>query len=267
MFYKHIWYIYCSSPHVYVNGLNVFIGEYFRSHLDGYPLSDLSDLVSGRDAYVSGVLDRFRKDLSVEVFVLFNYNHFGPVALVFPPSGDPKLLIGYAVWNFTHYHYRYFLGRGIYQIHPRLNTPRMFYPAKRGSFEVVEVVSTCMLKFAIQFDITRSLSRRVMKLVKQFERGYTYTLFGRRLFDMGELFSEILFLVRNRFGKAGYEHLLEIFLDHRVYCEPVVGCEEFRRPLELIRQFLYTIDDKPESPDLEKYLIGLGFFRIPEYSK
>lgn len=263
MSYKHIWYICSSSAHVYIKGVNCFIGQYFRKTLDGYSLTDLSDLANGTNAYIREIIGVFCEGLTREVFVLFNYNHFGPIALLLSPGRTPELFTGYEVWDFSHYHYRYFLGYGIHHIHPKLDTPLMFYPCIRGSFEVGEVISVCMLEFANQFDVTRSLSRKIMKLVRRFERGFVYTLGGRKPFTMDDLFSEILWLVRENSGRRGYEHLIQIFLDHRIYYQPVIICEEFRRPLDLIRQFLYSLDDKLETLNIEKYLPKLGFRKYP----
>lgn len=265
MSHKHIWYICSSSDHVYINGTNFFIGQYFRKTLEGYSLTDLSDLVNGTDAYIREVLGLFCEGLTGEVFVLFNYNHFGPIALLLSPKRSPELFTGYEVWDFSHYHYRYFLGYGIHHIHPKFDTPLMFYPYIRGSFEVGEVISVCMLEFTNQFEVTRSLSRRVMKLVRNFERGFCYTLWGRKPVTMDDLFSEILERVRGLYGRQGFEHLVQIFLDHRIYYQPVIICEEFRRPLKLIRQFLYTLDDKLEPVNVEKYLLKIGFRKHPPY--
>lgn len=250
---------------MFMSNLKCFAGEYFRKNLDGYSLNDLSDLVSRIDVHVSKILDRFCEELSTEVFVLFNYNHFGPVALVFTPSErkHPKLLIGYPVWDFSHYHYRYFLGHGIHSIHPRYNTPNMFYPYIRGSFEVGEVILACMFEFANQFEVTKSLSRKILNLISGFERGFFYTLTGKTPVGMGDIFSEILYLVRKKYGRQGYEILVKLFLEHRIYYQPVILCEEFRKPLELIQQFLYSLDDKIDGLELEKYLLSLGFRKHP----
>lgn len=253
--------MFCSSPRVFLDGVGCLTGDYFRKHLDGYPLQNLSDLVSGNDPVIEKLFREFQRGLQTEFFVLFNYNHFGPVALLFSPQTfQPSLLTGYGCWEFSHYHFRYFLGHGKVTYHPRYDTPMMFYPYFRGLKEVGDVVSICMFEFAKNYDVKKSLSRKILKLVANFERGYSYSLTGKKPFDGSDLFAGVLRLVRDRYPRHSYEHLAQIFSNHGVYYHPAAVCDEFRRVFEIIWQFLFTLDlGTPSSIPLEKYLLSVGF--------
>ena len=255
---KYIWYISCSSPHIYLAGRAYFLGKYLRDSLDGYALTDLSDFLSSTDEYLNRVLNTICENLHSEIFAVFNYNHFGPVVLILSPSRERRILTGYGNWGFSHYHYRHFLGQGFFDIHPRYKTPSMFYPYVRGSFEVEEVILLCMLEFSNQYQISKAVSRQIVKMINVFERGYRFTITGRKPFGMEDLFSRILHLIQTRYGKYVMEDLVRVFVEHRIYYQPTVICEEFRHTFDLIRQFIYILNAHP-GENLEKYLLGAGF--------
>jgi hypothetical protein len=48
-------------------------------------------------------------------------------------------------------------------------------------------------------------------------------------------------------------------VEHRIYYQPTVVCEEFRYSFDLIRQFIYILNANPGEENLEKYLLGAGF--------
>lgn len=259
-FKPYIWYMFCSSPQLVLDPNGPFLGEVCRRQFQGGILiNDLTDLVSGYVPQIKFICDLLEGRLAGELFIVFNYNHFGPVSLIITPQLEMTVLIGYRNWNFSHYHFRHFQGHGPCEIHPVYRTPCMFYPHLRGSFDISDVIILSVIKLSEDVEITAGVTRKIMKYIQDYERGYRLTFLGRRKFGMQDIFSRILHLVIKRFGKYSFERLVQIFMDYRVYFQPVDFCDDFRQPLGLIRQFLYGFASKMEDRGVEKYLLEMGF--------